>query len=111
MSWSSVALYTLTGTLTNPKEIEPFQMERILPVCPYDYPDMRSAAAGRRPFVQRRPIRQVGARPSDGQRRRVAGGLQCRRQHTEVDPGELGASLRTQQTRSPQRVDQADHER
>ena len=28
-SWSSVALYTLTGTLTRPKAIEPFQMDRI----------------------------------------------------------------------------------
>ena len=28
-SWSSVALYTLTGTFTRPKAIEPFQMERI----------------------------------------------------------------------------------
>ena len=35
MSWSSVALYTLTGTLTSPNEIEPFQMERMLSVCPY----------------------------------------------------------------------------
>jgi hypothetical protein len=32
MSWSSVALYTFTGTLTSPKAIEPFQMERIRPV-------------------------------------------------------------------------------
>src|ERR1700757_193725 len=38
MSWSSVALYTLTGTLTSPKEIEPFQMERIQSVCPYRHP-------------------------------------------------------------------------
>src|ERR1700757_4855397 len=41
MSWSSVALYTLTGTLTSPKEIEPFQMERIQSVCPYRHPDTR----------------------------------------------------------------------
>src|SRR5271166_4649907 len=41
MSWSSVALYTLTGTLTSPKEIEPFQMERIQSVCPYGHPDTR----------------------------------------------------------------------
>jgi hypothetical protein len=24
----------LTGTFTSPKEIEPFQIERMLPVCP-----------------------------------------------------------------------------
>src|ERR1700738_3481494 len=41
MSWSSVALYTFTGTFTSPKEIEPFQMERIKPVCPYRHPNKR----------------------------------------------------------------------
>jgi len=34
MSWSWVALYTLTGTFTSPKAIEPFQMERMQSVCP-----------------------------------------------------------------------------
>src|ERR1700749_5109859 len=54
MSWSSVALYTLTGTLTSPKEIEPFQMERIESVCPYGHADtrlttMRQLSAGYMP--------------------------------------------------------------
>src|SRR5262249_59275651 len=43
MSWSSVALYTLTGTLTSPNAMEPFQMERIVPVCPYHQPGKGSA--------------------------------------------------------------------
>lgn len=29
MSWSWVALYTLTGTFTSPNAMEPFQMERM----------------------------------------------------------------------------------
>ncbi|CFS29154.1 Uncharacterised protein [Mycobacterium tuberculosis] len=29
MSWSAVALYTLTGTFTSPKAIEPVQMARM----------------------------------------------------------------------------------
>src|SRR3712207_5106599 len=29
MSWSSVAMYSFTGTLTSPKVIEPFQMDRL----------------------------------------------------------------------------------
>jgi len=61
MSWSSVALYTLTGTLTSPKEIEPFQIERIVPVCPYLWADMRLTLPRR--VRQCIPIRQ-------GQRRR-----------------------------------------
>jgi hypothetical protein len=44
MSWSSVALYTLTGTFTSPKEIEPFQMERIQSVCPHHHPNKRLTA-------------------------------------------------------------------
>lgn len=32
MSWSSVALYTFTGTLTSPKVIAPFQIALIPPV-------------------------------------------------------------------------------
>ena len=45
MSWSSVALYTLTGTLTSPNAIEPFQMERMQSVCPYRR--WQNSAAGR----------------------------------------------------------------
>jgi hypothetical protein len=29
MSWSWVALYTLTGTFTSPNAMEPFQIERM----------------------------------------------------------------------------------
>jgi hypothetical protein len=37
MSWSSVALYTFTGTFTSPNAIEPFQMERMKSVCPHSW--------------------------------------------------------------------------
>src|SRR3984957_7033185 len=49
ISWSSVALYTLTGTLTSPKEIEPFQIERIVPVCPYCWAGTPLTTMRRRP--------------------------------------------------------------
>src|SRR5271156_1673454 len=108
MSWSSVALYTLTGTFTSPKEIEPFQMERMDPVCPHRDPDkrLRVTCGG----FQGGPIRQVSTRSADGKRSRTAGRIKRRRQRIQVYPGKLAASLGAQQTASPQRVDQADHE-
>src|SRR5690349_2906567 len=66
MSWSSVALYTLTGTFTSPKEIEPFQIERMLSVCPYCWADTRLSLLRR--GDQCIPIRQVSARAADGDR-------------------------------------------
>src|SRR5271156_2695153 len=101
MSWSSVALYTLTGTLTSPNEIEPFHIERIEPVCPYCYPDIRLTVACR--SIQRGPIRQVSTRSADGKRSRGARCLECRRQRIEVERGKLGTSLGAQQVRCPQR--------
>ena len=73
MSWSSVALYTLTGTFTRPKAMEPFQMERIRPVCPSGCGKQQRAPTwepglrvglrlAMRSRVQRGPIRQVSAR-------------------------------------------------
>src|ERR1700758_5007261 len=100
MSWSSVALYTLTGTLTSPKEIEPFQMERIESVCPYGPPDTRvgddASAVPMCDGAQAGSIRQVSARAGDSQRSRRAGRLECLGQRLEVQPGELAASLRAQ---------------
>src|SRR5271155_1266898 len=94
MSWSSVALYTLTGTFTSPKEIEPFQMERMDPVCPHRDPNkrLRVTCGG----FQGGPIRQVSPRPSDSQRRRTAGRIKRRRQRIQVYPGKLGTSLGAQ---------------
>ena len=63
-SWSSVALYTLTGTFTRPNAIEAFQMERISPVCPARGPvsrlSVREGQHGRRRGSQRKVLRLVG---------------------------------------------------
>src|SRR5947208_16164285 len=74
MSWSWVALYTLTGTLTSPNEIEPFQMERMLSVCPYSGSDTRLSLLRR--GSQCVEIGQVSARATDRDRRDSTAGLQ-----------------------------------
>src|SRR5690242_7486978 len=83
MSWSSVALYTLTGTFTSPKEIEPFQIERMLSVCPHRWADTRLSAL----------------------RRGGAAGLECLGQRPEIDPAQLDAPVGPQQALRPQRIE------
>src|SRR3954464_8409296 len=107
MSWSSVALYTLTGTFTSPKEIEPFQIERISPVWrtwPAALCLQRRSSRGC--GVPGRPVRQVRAGARDGQRRRQRGGLEHSAQRVDADATQLGALVGAQEADRPQRIDQ-----
>src|SRR6476661_9692151 len=104
MSWSSVALYTLTGTFTSPKEIEPFQIERISPVWrtwPTALCLQRRSPRGR--GVPGRPVRQVRAGARDRQRRRQRGGLEHSRQRVDADAAQLGALVGPEKALCPQR--------
>src|SRR5271166_7202459 len=115
MSWSSVALYTLTGTLTSPKAIEPFQMERMQSVCPparlLTRADTKAPISARKRGLLRLLAGGSGTGAGDSQRRRQAACLKRGRQRVQPDPTQGGSLAAAQQALFPQRVEQSDHER